>query len=178
MVVFISDRQISSNLKKVGFIKVDPKVNELINEASFRLVRRTLEKAMKKAILKGGRVTMPLEYYGIRTDNFVADAKGTDMTATESRIRPHFDAIMSGGAGDKPLFVLSFATTQNMCKEVMTTSNVEVIVRQTAMKKIHIKLVALLSEFMATLKRRVKGDVLKPEDVKGLLVMKKFVDFA
>lgn len=177
MVVFLSDKQVLSNLKRIGFVNVDDKVPSMVNDAAFRLVKKTLEKAVKKAVLKGGRVTMPLEYFGASTNNYIDAPKHTDMAVTDSRIRPAFDAVMAGGA-DTPTFKLSMTTTQNMCKEVINTSQVEVIVRTSAMKKVHVKLTSHLSELLLSLRKRVKGDALKASDVSSVLSLKKFAGFA
>lgn len=173
MVVFISDKQVLSNLKKLGYADIDSKVPSLMNEASFAFVKKTLEKAMKKAVLKGGRVTMPSEYYGVTTDHHVDSPSSTDMSVTDARIRPAFEALLSGGG---PVFKLSFNATRNMCTEVINTSSSEVIVRQTAMKKIHYKLIARLSELMTSITRKVKGNTLKASDVSDILKLKKFAD--
>lgn len=175
MVVFISDKQVLSNLKKLGYTEIDPKVPTLINDAAFAFVKKTLEKAMKKAVLKGGRVTMPSEYYGVPTDHYIDDAKGTDMSVTETRIRPAFEALLTGGG---PVFMIGFTSTRNMCTEVMNTSSSEVIVRQSAMKKIHYKLIARLSEVMTSITKKHKGITLKASDVSDILKYKKYADFA
>jgi hypothetical protein len=175
MVVFISDKQVLSNLKTLGYVDIDSKIPDIINASAFALVKTTLEKAMKKAVLKGGRVTMPSEYYGVQTSHHVENPSSTDMSVTEARIRPAFEALLTGGG---PVFKLSFNATRNMCTEVINTASNEVIVRQTAMKKIHYKLIAKLSELMTSISKKVKGTSLKAADVTAILKLKKYSDLS
>jgi hypothetical protein len=175
--IFVTDKQISSNLKKAGFSKVDAAVYGMINKASFTLVKNTLEKAAKKAVLKGGRIVLPTEYYGVSSGSFVAESTGTDMTVNQDLIRPSFTAQLNGGAPF--VFKLGMSTTKNMCSEVITTSAIEVIVRESAVKKIHNKLVARLTELVHACVRKSKGtNELTADVVNTVMKMKKFADMA
>lgn len=176
--IFISDKQIVGNLKKIGFTNIDSKVFAALNDAAFNFVKKSLERAVKKAILKGGRVVLPAEYYGVASHNYVMEPSGTNMSVTDQLIRPAFQAELNGGA-EAPVFKLGLQTTKNMCREVVATSHIEVIVRESAIKKIHAKLVSKLSELVLNFKRQAKGSTdLTHKMITDALALKKYADFA
>lgn len=174
--IFISDKQIIGNLKRAGFTRVEAKVVSLINDAAFAFVKKALEKAVKKAVLKGGRVVLPSEFFGVASQNYIPEAKGTDMSVTDQLIRPPFQAQLNGGAASTG-FKLGLHATKNMCREVAAVSHIEVTVRESAVKKIHVRLLTKLTDLLVTLKRQSKGaEVLANKVVTDALAMKKFAD--
>jgi hypothetical protein len=65
MKLIISKQHIKGQLKKFGFDKVDEDVYDLINDYHVRLVKHvTTKRGFKKQYQRGGRVAMPLEYFG------------------------------------------------------------------------------------------------------------------
>jgi hypothetical protein len=175
--IFISDKQIIGNLKRAGFTRVEGKVASHINDAAFAFVKKALEKAVKKAVLKGGRVVLPSEFFGVASQNYIPEAKGTDMSVTDQLIRPPFQAQLNGGAAAAAAFKLGLHATKNMCREVAAVSHIEVTVRESAVKKIHVRLLAKLTDLLVTLKRLSKGaEVLSNKVVEDALAMKKFAD--
>ena len=109
--IFIADRNIKSSLKHMGFNSYDPQINQTLNKSLQAFVQNQA-KQLKKHMQKGGaETTLPLEYFGVRTNNYFDDApKGVDMTVTDSMIRPPFrvvdlqNTIKDGGASSRRQF--------------------------------------------------------------------------
>ena len=184
MIIFMTDNQVRRNFKKAGYTHVGDDVVELINKIALQFVKNIIEKSMKKnkgfkvldveqLTQTGGRVLMPSEYYGVRTNRYIADAPmGTDMTVSSERIRPSFTADLSGGAKDELSFNCSLQTIKNVGAEILSSKNIKLT--QAAYKQIHTLFNAKMTDFLKSVKRTVKGDTLTKKDLTVVLSLKKF----
>lgn len=85
MKLIISKRHINGQLKKFGFREADDGVYDLINNYHLDLVKHITSKRPSQ---RGGRVAMPLEYFGGETSSYTSSPKFTDISSTNSWIRP------------------------------------------------------------------------------------------
>jgi histone H3/H4 len=182
MIIFMTNKQVLKNFKKAGFSSVNEDVVELLNKVAFKFVKNLIEKSHSKhkdaQVLdashlpqSGGRVLMPAEYFGVRTNRYVADAPmGTDMAVTADKIRPSFTAELNGGSD--LTFTVSLQTIKNICAEVLSSKNLKL--SQSAYKHIHSVFTTKMTEVLKSAKRAVKGDTVTKKDINAVLGMKKF----
>lgn len=187
MIIFISDRQVRKNFKKAGYTKLSSEIVELINKAAVNFTKATIAKAIKKnkgvktleAVQFGGRVLMPSEYFGVASNHYVeSPSQGTDMAVKESWIRPAFTAELAGGKGGDLVFACSLQVIKNICAEYINTSKDAITIKASGYKAIHTEFVKKMSELIASLQKKVKGEELKKADLVAVLGMKKFAVFA
>lgn len=72
MIYFIKEKQLKSNLKKFGFQSYDQEVVQTINKLHQQVVSDLMQqkqKQQKKLQQKGGRVSMPIDFFGGVTNN-------------------------------------------------------------------------------------------------------------
>lgn len=180
----MTDNQVRKNFKKAGFTKVDDDVVELVNKIALQFVKNIIEKSMKKnkgfkvldvgqLTQSGGRVLMPSEYYGVRSNRYIADAPmGTDMHVSAELIRPPFTSLLSGGEKDVIVFNTSLQTIKNVCAEILTSKNIKLT--QAAYKQIHTLFNEKMTDFLKSVKRMVKTETLVKKDLSSVLALKKF----
>lgn len=183
MIIFVTDKQVRKNFKSFGYKDVDAGVVDAINKAVYNYIKNTLHKSINKHksatalegshILRGGRVLMPAEYYGVQTNHYVEVGNGTDMAVKEAWIRPEFKVTppnMEGGAA----FTLPMQVCKNILSEVLNTSKKSVIVKPSAVKEVHYGVLERMTEVMKTIQRKVKSDVVTKKDISEVLSMKKY----
>jgi hypothetical protein len=78
-------KTLKANFQKFGFKKYDTEINEVINKSLQKHISRFVKNNKKS--LKGGRITMPSEYYAIDSKNYHTnpDYNGTVMDITTAR---------------------------------------------------------------------------------------------
>lgn len=140
----ITEKSVRENFMKYGFKSADEQTIEIMNKSFGGFLKKTLAKAEKVAkggIIKeehvmkaigggskqsGGRVTMPLEYYGVNSGHYHENPEmGANMDVTDTTIRPAMNVNdpsgliekfdMTGGAGCP--FSLSKNATTKACKQ-------------------------------------------------------------
>ena len=97
--IVLPESCIARNLKKFGFKTFDTQIVSHVNAIILNLVVKTLKVNLKAQ--KGGRIVLPMEYFGVSTNEY-SNAQGpyTDMSISSSYIRPPMNASFgqSGGA--------------------------------------------------------------------------------
>ena len=103
--IFIAERSINSSLKNMGFASYDAGVGAEMNRSLQAFVKNQSQKLSKQLQRGGAETTLPLEYFGVKTNHYFEDApRGVDMTVSDSTIRPAFsivdpnNTIKDGGA--------------------------------------------------------------------------------
>lgn len=177
MIIFISDKQVQRNLKKVGYNNVGTGVTELLNKVAYNYVRKEINKVIKSNQQKGGRVLMPSEYFGVPSNHYVTVTdktfNGNDMTVKDTWIRPSFKSELNGGEA-APIFTVSQKSVKNMVSEVINTKKCATKITSHDIKYITSNLVSKLSEVVKSLQKKVKSDRLERQDLLNVLSMSKF----
>jgi hypothetical protein len=189
MIIFVTDKQVRKNFRSFGYKDVDITIVDVINKAVYNYIKNTLHKSMKKYksvntldgshIMKGGRVLMPAEYFGVQTNHYVTvgdNNNGTDMAVKEAWIRPEFKVTQMEGAGS--VFTLPLQVSKNICSEVLNTTNKSVTIKPSAVKEVHNGLLQIMTDLMKSIKKKVKNDTVTKKDVIDVLSMKKYKVFA
>lgn len=217
----INEKTLNTSLKKIGFEKVDDKAHKLMNSCLHNFTLNVLDKAVrvakkenskviaakhvvvvldgKKSQAGGAETTMPLEYFGVRTNFYSENApKGYDMSVSESAIRPAFsvndpkgfflekysstEGLYSDMNPDKGQFMaqeggaqfsVPLSAVQEACKLYMEEQNNEVKVNSTAQKALKQKFENVFSE---VLNKAAKKDTskLSASVLESILQQRKF----
>jgi len=103
--IFLTQKNIQSNLKKFNITEVDGNDIQYINDLLLSYTTNSLKKALKKYNKNGGngavgRTVLPSEYFGINSGVYSNTSSGTDMSVTNTMIRPTIAyKSISGGSG-------------------------------------------------------------------------------
>lgn len=138
----ISEKTLLKNIKRFGFESFDSSVHNKINKYLKSFVTFHLSKALKKykdnqkltaehlKSIKGGRVLMPSQYFGVDNNNYHTDAPmGVDMTVIDKYIRPQIDIsskdfLQTGAAYKKKLaFEVTQKAIRDTAKSVLENHN-------------------------------------------------------
>ena len=124
--IFINERNIKSSLKQFGYNSFDSTVTGVINKCLYSFVQN--EVSNKKRQRGGAATTLPLEYFGVKTGHYFENApEGTNMSVTDSAIRPAFsvvdlqNTIKDGGA--KSNFTVPAISVKRACEAVGISIN-------------------------------------------------------
>ena len=126
--ILINDKSIKSILKQFGYNSYDSKINELINKCLYSFVQKEVS-SIKKKQRGGAETTLPLEYFGVKTENYFDNApEGTSMSVTDSMIRPAFSVVdlqntIEGGSAKKQ-FTVPAISVKRACEAVNVTTTV------------------------------------------------------
>jgi len=100
MIYFIKENQLKANLNKLGVKSVDDDVLEVVNKLQQKVVTDMLKQQQQKQ-QNGGRVSLPIDYFGGQTANLSTSVPSfTDMTPTSTDIRPALAFQAVGGGKD------------------------------------------------------------------------------
>ena len=138
--IFISEKEINSNLKKYKFKSVKGDFKKLINDIVFNFIYNVTKKASKsKKELTlshfkqlGGRVVLPSEYFGIPSNHYVSSSQATDMSVTQDYIRPEMMTYRPGLTGGKNENEVTFKFTIKSLKPILS----EVLVKLDSAQKL------------------------------------------
>ena len=84
---FISHKQVAQNLKKYNLQSFDQDIQDKINSLHHKVLEQQFKQHKKQQ--QGGRVAMPIEYFGSTTNHYSTDVpKFTDITPTQTHLRP------------------------------------------------------------------------------------------
>ena len=164
----ISSKQLLLKIKPFGFTSYGDHTLRAVNDALKNCV-----KFCTKQHMKGGRVTMPMEYYGIDSGNYYAPADlphGYDgeimdiVTDTVARPSlPYHNVAMSGGGA-------KFCVTVKSVKDASDVTLTPVLT-----KYIKAKFESLMTEILAKIsKSKSKSTKLETADFEKVLKNKKY----
>jgi histone H3/H4 len=176
----IAEKNLKSSMKKMGFNSFDSKVHSLVEAALMKYSSHVLTKAAKIAQRTGSSVvevdhvlqavsskkqkggaetTLPLEYFGVRTNYYSENAPmGTDMSVTDANIRPAFvvndiQGVIKGG-GNK--FNVPFTSVKEAISKWQSSQGVQV--RSQAQKLVHQKFEMEFNNVLNKASKLEKGD--------------------
>lgn len=176
-----------ANMRKYNIHQFDKSVFEKVNQTLFNFAEHVLEKAVKKnkdvqkleekhlqGVLKGGRVSMPSEYFGVPSNHYVENAPmGTDMSVTAEVIRPAMDihGPLVGGAS----FTISERAMKAALSEALVKLNANVSIKGSAVLELKKKYEQEMSQVMKSVQKRVGEDkTLTEKCFVDVLNMKKY----
>lgn len=114
MIVYVTENKIKYGLKQFGFKTFDPEVIELLNKAFKNYIKNTVAKSGGKGSQAGGRVIMPMEYYGVQTSEYVENPAHSDTSVSDTWVRPPLEMNLIGGAAK---FALSLKSVESALEE-------------------------------------------------------------
>jgi ABC-type oligopeptide transport system substrate-binding subunit len=86
---FISQKQVAQNLKKYNLQSFDKDIHEKINRLHHNVIEQEFKQHQKQQKQQGGRIAMPIEYYGSTTDHYsTSTPQFTNITPTPTFLRP------------------------------------------------------------------------------------------
>lgn len=189
MIIFVSEKQVRTNLKKFQVHSFDKEVLEKVNESMLHFTHNLLEKVIKKnkdlkkieelhlqKALQGGRVLFPSEYYGVATNHYVDAPQGHhDMTPTDAVVRPAMEirGPWEGGAST-PLFVVSERAMKAAVSEALVRLNVDVSVKGSVVQELKRKFEKEMTALLRTVQKKNGSEHLRGEVLTEVLRMKKY----
>jgi hypothetical protein len=181
MKLIISKRHINGQLKKFGFREAEEGVYDIINKYHLGLVKNV---ASKKQSLQGGRVAMPLEYFGGETSSYTSSPNFTDISSTNSWVRPTLplndpsgflgtqkalDPFVGGGAP-------CFQVPKSSCKEAL--SHLDIEHSKNLVEKTKLKFETLMTKVLNKVSKSSKSSsVLKQSELKSVLNQQSYKKF-
>jgi hypothetical protein len=178
MIVYITQNKIKNSLKPFGFKTFDPEVIELLNKAFQNYIKNTVTKHTKHTkstkstgTMQGGRVIMPMEYYGVQTSAYVENPAHSDMSVSDTWVRPPLEMNMVGMVGGAAKFALSLKSVESMLEEL----NLDIYKKNKVAKHLQSKLEGMFSEIIKkTSKASQDKTHLYARDLEAILDMKKY----
>lgn len=170
---FISERNLKSNIRRFNFKDADKEVFAFLNNAIYRFAYNEFARYAKKSELIGGRVVLPLEYFGVDSGRYVhQEGPFTNMAITADTIRPEMKISgLEGGAPDE--FTVSIKDCTSLFKSIV--GDVKVHKRLEIIKCFKTRLDAAMTKlFLSVRKANKKEEILSVEMLKAKLT-KKFI---
>lgn len=113
--IFITEKSLRQNAKKFGFKEFDNSIVSLVNKGLESFLKNKLSK-----VQKGGRTVLPSEYFGVESGSYFDKVSSTDLSVTDSIIRPpvltkDLSGLITGGA-------LKFTVAKSVFKNAVVES--------------------------------------------------------
>jgi hypothetical protein len=179
----ISLRQLKTQAKKFGFQQVDQEALDLVNASHQKLIKKLLTKKQKQ---RGGRVSLPLEYFsGTPSGNYSDNNTFTNIAATDSAIRQSIPLNdPSGGlATDKafapfvgggcPKFEVSEKVVKASLKQLQD-QQLHRKQQQELAKHAKTKFETLMTEALNKVSKKANLSTLQESDLRKALSLKKY----
>ena len=157
----------------------DNEVITVLNNALFKFVSSELKKGAKKQ--NGGRIVMPLEYFGVDSKNFVATSNGASVQATADYIRPPMEMNILGAAqqgGAKKTVNVPLNVIQTTIEEVSAKVNKQVENKGKVAKQLKARFESTISGVLERASKKAEKNHLSSESLKEVLAMKKYSKLA
>lgn len=175
MIVYITQNKIKNGLKPFGFKTFDPEVIELLNKAFENYIKNTIAKHTKHTksggdeVQSGGRVIMPMEYYGVQTSEYVEAPTHSDMSVSDTWVRPPLEMNLVGMAGGAAKFLLSLKSVESALEEH------DIYKKNKVAKHLQSKIETMFSEIINKVSKKSQDkSCLLAKDLKAILDMKKY----
>lgn len=154
-VAILPEKSVATKLKKFGFKTFDPKIVSHINTVILNFVIKTLKVNLKGQ--KGGRIVLPMEYFGVQTNEYSSNnGPFTDMAISSDYIRPPMDSTFGQFGG---VAVAEFKVPQKEITAFLTEAAAgrPVNDRKEVIKVLTSKVSEILTQFFMTLQKQAKG---------------------
>jgi hypothetical protein len=167
-VILLSEKIICKNLKTFGFKTHDPEIITHFNKFLQNFVENTLKKSIKKH--SGGKIVLPLEYFGVETNHYVSEPVNEQSTAaTQDFIRPPVEFI--GGANK---FSITTKAVESAIDEFTSKYHKEVTNKSKTAKAIKKNFESIISCLLIKINKKYKKDHLCVTSLKEISSMKKY----
>lgn len=123
----MNSKKLAQELKKFGFETYEEHALNHFEELIKEEVETKFKAGVRKMRQNGGRIVLPLEYFGVSTNSYVENANPfTDMSVTDVHIRPalQWHDLSKGGALKQEFQVSERAVTE-MLNEVSNGEKIE-----------------------------------------------------
>jgi hypothetical protein len=192
--IFITENQLHSSLKKCGFSSYDEDVLVSVNDSLLSYVKNSMKKALKKNkdvdvlseqhFQKGGRTVFPSEYFGHESGSYFESLNnnGTDMSVTNTMIRPailtqDLSGAITGGKSDVKKFKVSNNVIQNAVMEVKTNLSKNIALKKSAISHLKQDFETKMNEILQKTHAKSESQHLSIDLLKKVLSMKKYQEF-
>ncbi len=190
MKLIISKRHIKGQLKKFGYNDAEEGVHNLINDYHRSFVRHLLAKRNFRATYqKGGRVSMPLEYFGGNTSSYSSSPVYSDISSTDSLLRPSIVLNDPSGVLATPKAMEGlvgggtpcFQVTKAACKNAVEQFEIEKqgVDKHRLVEDTKQKFEKLMTKALKNAKRssKSKSSTLKERDLSAVLNLQSYKNF-
>lgn len=156
MIVFLTESSIKKNAHTFGFKSYDKEVINFFNQALYNMVEKTL----KKGQIEGGRIVLPMEYFGVDTAHYVENPSFTNMAVSENFIRPPMQMTTQGmeGGGIVKRFQVPLKAIQTAIEEVSSKLNKKVAKKDKTSKALKNKFEKIATEILSKVVKISKKD--------------------
>lgn len=172
MLIALQEKAIQKMLKAHGYKSWDSEVVASINEAFYNFVYNELNRyGMKQNKQSGGKIVMPLEYFGVESNNFVEAAEGVSVAPTADYVRPPIaSTFQSAGAG----FAFTKASVAMVVEDVANKYNKSVEKKSHVVVALKAKAEETFSDVLRTVMKKHKKDHLSLSEWNSVASMKKY----
>lgn len=170
MLVALQQKNISKIMANFNVKSWDSEIVAVLNNSLYKFVQKELAKGEKKQ--NGGRVVMPLEYFGVDSKNFVATSDGQSVEPTADYIRPPLDVQMVGGASSK--VSVSMSAIILVMDDVVAKKNKTIKGKAAVAKALKSKFENVLGGIIERAAKKSKDGYMSASDVRSVLEMKKY----
>jgi hypothetical protein len=164
-VVYLTEKLLKKNFKSFGFKSYDDGIIAYFNTIFQNFVENQLKKGMK-----GGRIVLPLEYFGVETNHFIAHPEFDSMAVTDSHIRPPMEMSIGGGLK----FSVSLKAVESAIEEIASKHNKETYRKQKTAKAIQKKFEKIATEILLKVSKRASGETLILSELQKITEMRKY----
>lgn len=92
MKYFITQKQFTKSVKSCGFETFENSLIQDVNRLHQKFLFEELKKQQKRNHQRGGRVSMPIQYFGVETNTYSSDIpKYTDVSPNDVFLRPQMN---------------------------------------------------------------------------------------
>lgn len=171
MLIALQEKSIQKMLQAHGFKSYDSQVIEHINESFYNFIYNELKNhGMKQNKQSGGKIVMPLEYFGVDSNNFVDAADGVSVAPTADYVRPPIaSTFQTAGAG----FSFTKAAVLIVVEDIANKYNKSVEKKSTVVAALKTKAEKKFSNVLQTVMKKNKNPHLVLSDLKSVTNMKK-----
>lgn len=174
MLIALQEKAIQKMLKAHGFKSWDSELVQHINEAFYNFIYNELKSnGMRHNKQSGGKIVMPLEYFGVESNNFVEAADGVSVAPTAEYVRPPIaSTFQSAGAGSGS-FSFTKASVAMVVEDVANKYNKSVENKQSVVTTMKTRAEKKFSDVLRAVMKKTKNDHMSLSEWKAVTTMKK-----